>query len=65
MTSQTIQCSGCEAQCEVVVELRDGHAVCLGGNNCPTGECYARARALATAAHLSKHPHDNTELKPK
>ena len=42
-----IQCTGCEAECEVVVELRDGRAVCLGGNNCPTGESYACACALA------------------
>ena len=47
MPLKTIQCSGCEAECEVVVELRDGRAVCLGGNNCPTGESYACARALA------------------
>ncbi len=64
MPPLTIQCTGCEAQCEVVVELRDGRAVCLGGNNCPTGECYARARALA-AATPSAHHQDNKELKPR
>lgn len=37
----TIQCQGCERECEVEVALRDGQPVCLGGNMCPTGESFA------------------------
>ena len=61
MPLKTIQCSGCEAECEVVVEVRDGHARCLGGNNCPTGESFACARAQSDDA--PDHPDDNNKLK--
>ena len=41
----TVNCQGCEAECEVSVAVRQGHLVCLGGNNCPTGEAYAMSMA--------------------
>ena len=40
----TIVCQGCENECEVSVAFRNGEYVCLGGNNCPTGESYALAQ---------------------
>ena len=40
-----VQCQGCETQCEVYVAVRQGNLVCLGGNNCPTGEVYALSQA--------------------
>ena len=40
-----VQCQGCETECEVYVAVRQGHLVCLGGNNCPTGEVYALSQA--------------------
>ena len=41
----TVKCQGCEAECEVSVKIEDGHAICLGGNNCPTGGEYALSLA--------------------
>ncbi len=46
---RTIRCSGCECECEVVVELREGVARVLGGNNCPTGESFALAQCTPPA----------------
>ncbi len=40
---QTVICQGCECECEVQVALIDGRPVCLGGNNCPTGDAFACA----------------------
>lgn len=40
----TVQCQGCENECEVSVAVVDGKSVCLGGNNCPTGESFALAQ---------------------
>ena len=40
---RTVVCQGCENECEVLVAVHDGHAICLGGNNCPTGAHYACA----------------------
>ncbi|MGN0867588.1 MAG: hypothetical protein ACI4SG_07950 [Oligosphaeraceae bacterium] len=41
---RVIRCCGCECECEVLVELREGIARVLGGNNCPTGESFALAQ---------------------
>lgn len=40
-----IVCQGCENECEVSIGFREGKAVCLGGNKCPTGESFALAQA--------------------
>ena len=44
-TTIIVKCQGCESECEVTVVIQDGIARCLGGNNCPTGESFALARA--------------------
>lgn len=44
-TTLTIKCQGCESECEVTIVIQNGAARCLGGNNCPTGESFALARA--------------------
>ncbi|MBR6471358.1 MAG: hypothetical protein IKS83_06145 [Victivallales bacterium] len=49
--THTVQCLGCDAACEVYVEMRNGQPVCLGGNNCPTGEQYACAQCNSTTTH--------------
>ena len=36
-----VTCQGCESECQVSVGWRNGVAVVLGGNNCPTGESFA------------------------
>ena len=38
---RVVTCQGCESECEVAVAVIDGKPVCLGGNNCPTGESFA------------------------
>jgi len=43
----TVQCTGCESECEVVVRLQAGAIIEVGGNNCPTGAIYARAQCQA------------------
>ncbi|MBR4125226.1 MAG: hypothetical protein IKR13_03405 [Victivallales bacterium] len=52
---QVVQCLGCDASCEVYVEIRDGQPVCRGGNNCPTGAQFACAqcRPAPTSSHQS------------
>ncbi len=40
----TVVCNGCENECHVIVAMRNGNPVCLGGNNCPTGESFALSR---------------------
>ena len=40
----SIKCQGCENECEVSVVIQDGIPICLGGNNCPTGESFALAQ---------------------
>ena len=62
--TETVVCQGCESSCEVSVTIENGEISGVEGNNCPTGECYARARALA-AATPSAHHQDNKELKPR
>ena len=44
-TTITVKCQGCESECEVTVVIQNGVARCLGGNNCPTGESFALAKA--------------------
>lgn len=41
VVEKTVVCQGCENECEVSLAFIDGHFICLGGNNCPTGEVYA------------------------
>lgn len=53
---EIIICQGCENECEVSVGLRHGHTVCLGGNNCPTGEIYALAQATGQTARPDNTP---------
>ena len=52
---RVVQCLGCDAGCEVYVVMRDGHPVCLGGNNCPTGAQFARAQCQQNSHHLNNH----------
>ncbi|MBQ6472040.1 MAG: hypothetical protein IJJ33_08655 [Victivallales bacterium] len=40
----TVKCQGCENECEVSVAIQADEPVCLGGNNCPTGESFALAQ---------------------
>ena len=40
-STRIVKCQGCESECEVTVAVIDGKPVCLGGNNCPTGESFA------------------------
>ena len=49
--THTVQCLGCDAGCEVYVEMRDGQPICLGGNNCPTGAQFACAQCKSTTTH--------------
>jgi len=44
-TTITVKCQGCESECEVSVAIQDDTVHCLGGNNCPTGESFAIAKA--------------------
>ena len=44
-TTLIVKCQGCESECEVSVAIQDGIVHCLGGNNCPTGESFAIAKA--------------------
>ncbi len=44
-TPLVVKCQGCESECEVSVAIQDGIVHCLGGNNCPTGESFAIAKA--------------------
>ena len=44
-TTLVVKCQGCESECEVSVAIQDGIVHCLGGNNCPTGESFASAKA--------------------
>jgi len=42
----TVVCLGCENECEVIVAIREGSAICLGGNKCPTGESFALSQVV-------------------
>lgn len=42
--THAVQCLGCDAGCEVYVKILNGQPICLGGNNCPTGEQFACAQ---------------------
>lgn len=44
-TTLVVKCQGCESECEVSIIIQDGIVNCLGGNNCPTGESFASAKA--------------------
>ncbi len=41
---EQVICQGCENECEVSIAFREGKAICLGGNKCPTGETFALAQ---------------------
>ena len=44
-TTLVVKCQGCESECEVSIAIQNGIVHCLGGNNCPTGESFATAKA--------------------
>ncbi len=44
-TTLVVKCQGCESECEVSVAIQNDTVHCLGGNNCPTGESFAIAKA--------------------
>lgn len=52
----TIQCQGCENECQVSVAFRNGEYLCLGGNNCPTGESFALAQCRQVHAENRGQP---------
>ena len=56
----TIQCQGCENECQVSVAFRNGEYLCLGGNNCPTGASFA----IAQCRHQERFENDIQSVTP-
>lgn len=61
-TARCIICQGCENECEVCIAFRNGRAVCLGGNYCPTGESFALSQAESSKMDIEIITGDITKL---